>query len=165
MYWRDYSIKQYTINKEEEKEFKTFLQDFITLDYNNFAINKYHIALYMPYEIFKITNYVECLEHLLVPDSQRKGSKPKATNRTADDRWEPLKRTSKNNSYWRGIKQELKSRGAALFDVLNLKSYEGMQNVFQDFYEFRSAIVHGDRNYQKLYLDDKGMHWKNGLIC
>ena len=33
-----------------------------------FGVNRFHIALFNPYDIYKILNYVQSLEALLLPD-------------------------------------------------------------------------------------------------
>jgi hypothetical protein len=102
------------------------MQNFKDINYKNFALNRFHLADYRPYDDFSILNYVECLEYLFVPDSS--GGE---------------------------IKYKFSSRGTLILagNELPLKR-EDIYTKLRKIYDLRSAIVHGNRLKEEAKLED-----------
>jgi hypothetical protein len=108
----------YEIKKTEESEFCAFWEEFLGLPGENFALDRFLEADYRLNPKDCITDYVEALEFLLVPDSN--GGE---------------------------ISFKFRSRGALIIGrnesaTAKKKIFED----FKHAYDIRSAIVHGDEN-------------------
>jgi hypothetical protein len=121
------SFPGYIISSEEETSFIKFWNEFKDLPYDNFAVYKFHLADFEPFSRDTLTNYVESLEYLLVPDSSE-GE----------------------------IAYKFRSRGALVIgrdkDANERKEiYRNLDNS----YKLRSAIVHGNNSNERKLLNGK----------
>ncbi|MCX6660430.1 MAG: HEPN domain-containing protein [Candidatus Bathyarchaeota archaeon] len=130
---RDRGLKQYQLDKNEASEFADFWKEFIGLPPGNFAVYRFHLADYRAYSRDRLTDYVESLEYLLVPDSGE-GE----------------------------IGYKFRSRGCLLFgENVDASKREAIYNELKELYELRSAIVHGDSSRESRLVPDN--IWENRL--
>lgn len=66
---KDRGVPLYYLSEDEESTFCEFWKEFFEIDYDNFAVNRFHLADYVAYSTDRFVNYVEALEYLFVPDS------------------------------------------------------------------------------------------------
>ncbi len=60
----------YSISKVEASSFIDFWEKYITINLQNFAVNRFHLADYRAYTPDRFFDYALSLEHLLVPSSK-----------------------------------------------------------------------------------------------
>jgi hypothetical protein len=130
---RDRGLKQYQLDENEASDFANFWREFIELPPGNFAVYRFHLADYRAYSRDRLTDYVESLEYLLVPDSGE-GE----------------------------IGYKFRSRGCLLFgkDAYSTKR-KAIYDELKELYELRSAIVHGDSTRESKLVPDNV--WENRL--
>ena len=135
VHWRDRDrdLKQYQLDENEASDFANFWRKFIELPPGNFAVYRFHLADYRAYSRDRLTDYVESLEYLLVPDSGE-GE----------------------------IGYKFRSRGCLLFgkDAYSTKR-KAIYDELKELYELRSAIVHGDSTRESKLVPDNV--WENRL--
>lgn len=64
----DLEIHKYCLKSDEESKFCDFWKEYRVIDYSNFAVNRFHLADYRPYQQDRFIDYVLALEHLFVPE-------------------------------------------------------------------------------------------------
>lgn len=130
---QDRGLPEYVISIREERFFKDFWNEFKEIDCNNFAVSKFHLADYSPYSRDRLVNYVESLEFLFVPDSS-------------------------NGE----ISYKFRSRGTlVLGQNKSVSERKTIYKQLKDAYDFRSAIVHGNKNKENKMLKTK--KWEDYL--
>lgn len=130
---RDRGFPEYRFFRNEEPAFVEFWNEFIELPPQNFAAYRFHLADYRAYSRDRLTDYVESLEYLLVPDSGE-GE----------------------------IGYKFRSRGCMIFGKdKNAKERENIWNCLKQSYDLRSAIVHGDSDRENELVPDG--RWEDRL--
>lgn len=115
-HWRRVELPTYLLTGNEEAQFAEFWKEFDKLRPENFAVYRFHLADFRPYLRDRFVDYVESLECLLVPDSER-GK----------------------------IGYKFRSRGTHILGRhLQTEARERLPGELKYAYELRSAIVHGD---------------------
>lgn len=116
--WSRVKIEPYMLRNNEQTAFAGFWKDFVGINTRNFAAYRFHLADFRPYLGDRLTDYVESLEYLLVPDSGE-GE----------------------------ISYKFRSRGVLIL-TSKTEEREGVYTQLKEAYEMRSAIVHGDVKQQ-----------------
>jgi len=121
----------YIISSNEEKPFIGFWSEFKDLPFENFAVYKFHLADFEPFSKDTMTNYVESLEYLFVPDS-------------SDGE----------------IAYKFRTRGTLILGRdKNMDERKKIYKNLHNSYNLRSAIVHGNIEKEKKLLN--GKNWED----